>query len=71
MIRVCLMALWTLSASSRRISDGRRLGEIFAFSQISLATRGDTREKSFRKQVDIFLASVSRNICMRTPSSIP
>ena len=62
MIRVCRMPTWMRSASSRVISDGRRDVGTCARRQISLATRGDTREKSFVRR-ELLLRRAARCGC--------
>ena len=55
----------------RVISLGRRLSETLAPSQICEAVREVTRLKSLMRHERKFRPLVSRNICIRTPSSTP
>ena len=71
MIFVAWIAVWTFSASSRVISEGRRLSGTPAFWQISSAVLEETRLKSDDRHERRLRAVVSRNICIKTPSSTP
>ena len=71
MIFVVWIAAWIFSASSREISEGRRLSDTRAFLQISSAVRDDTRLKSPDRHERRLRAVVSRSICISTPSSTP
>ena len=71
MIFVATIARWIFSASSRVISWGRRLVFTLARSQISSAIRPLMREKSCWRQARRLRVSVSRSICISTPSSTP
>ena len=71
MIFVFAIALWSFSASSRVISEGRRVGGTEAALQISVAMRAETREKSLCRQPFTLRDFVSRSICISTPSSTP